>query len=117
MEALSPWFPRAPEHRCAQQCAHVHGVCAGGLTPEDHGGVSCWVSPSGASVKQPEQLRWCGCSPTRAPGCEGGGRGVLAAASAAGLTGRPAVLHVECDSPLNNVECLLTWFGKLALSL
>ena len=60
VEAPSPWFPRAPEHRCAQQCAHVHEVCAGGLTPEDHGSVSCLVSPSGASVKQPEQPCWCG---------------------------------------------------------
>lgn len=46
-----------------------------------------------------------------------GDSGVLASASAAGLTGRPGVLPVECDSPLNNVECLLTWFGELALSL
>lgn len=107
VEAPSPWFPRAPEHRCAQQCAHVHEVCAGGLTPEDHGSVSCLMSPSGASVKQPEQPCWCSCSLTRVTGCEGKGQWgagqarfhTRAGASGAGLTGRPGVLHVECVTP------------------
>lgn len=106
MEAPSPWFPRAPEHRCAQQFAHAHRVCAGDLPPEDHGGVFCLVSPSGASVKQREQLRWCSLL-MRVAGCEGGGQWgagqarfrTRAGASGAGLTGRPGVLQVECVTP------------------